>query len=121
MPAVSDLYFKAAIVFLVIGIAMGLMMSISGNHNVIGAHAHVNLLGWATSALFGTYLALAPVKAAKRLAMIQFGVHVVGVVIMTGGLYFLLLGNTGLVPVVAIGSLIVAASVLLFGYLVFSR
>lgn len=121
MPKVSDYYFKAAIVFLIIGIAMGLQMSISGNHNVIGAHAHLNLVGWVTSALFGTYFALVPAKAGKGLAMIQFGIHVLGVALMTIGLYLLLQGNAGVEPLVAVGSLVVAASVLLFAFMVYSR
>src|SRR5690606_32515143 len=53
MPNISNLYFRTAVLFLIAGIGLGLMMSISGNHNVIGAHAHINLLGWVTSALFG--------------------------------------------------------------------
>lgn len=121
MPKVSDFYFKAAIIFLILGIGMGIMMAMSGNHNVMGAHAHINLVGWATSALFGAYFALAPAKAARPLAMVQFGTHVVGVAIMIGGLYLLLQGNTAVEMLVPIGSIIVAASVLMFAYMVFSR
>jgi hypothetical protein len=36
---------ETADLFLVLGLMMGLQMSISGQHNVIGAHAHSNLLG----------------------------------------------------------------------------
>ncbi|MCR9137081.1 MAG: hypothetical protein NXI27_13860 [Alphaproteobacteria bacterium] len=120
MPKVAQYYFKTAIVFLIIGICMGLQMSIGGNHNVIGAHAHVNLLGWVTMALFGSYLAIAPAKAEGRLAMIQYYVYTAGVVIITPSLYFMLLGNEALEPLVAIGSLISFAGVLLFAYMIFS-
>ncbi len=121
MPRVAQLYFKTAFVFLVIGILMGLQMSISGNHNVIGAHAHANLLGWVTSALFGGYFALNPAKAGTRLALTQYGIYTGGVVLMTPALYFMLLGNPALEPLVAAGSLIAFAGVLLFGVIVFSR
>jgi hypothetical protein len=120
MPTVSKLYFKTAIVFLVIGIMMGLQMSISGNHNVIGAHAHTNLLGSVTMALFGTYFALVPEKAQSRLAKIQYGVYTTGVVVMTPSLYFMLLGNPAFEPLVAVSSLVGFAGVLLFAFLVFS-
>ena len=73
MPQVSHLFFKAAVVFLVVGLLMGLQMSISGQHNVIGAHAHANLLGWVTMAIFGGYYALNPAKAATRLARLARG------------------------------------------------
>jgi len=121
MPKVSHYYFKTAIVFLIIGIAMGLQMSISGNHNVIGAHAHVNLLGWVTMALFGTYFALVPGKAEGRLAMIQYWVYTGGVVVIVPALYFMLLGNEALEPLVAIGSLVSFAGVILFAYMVFAK
>ncbi len=77
MPRLSEYYFRTAIVFLIVGIAIGIHMSMSENHNVIGAHAHINLLGWVTSALFGGYFALNPAKAAGRLPMLQYGVYTV--------------------------------------------
>lgn len=119
MPVISDLYFKTAIVLLIVGIGIGLIMAISGNHNVTGAHAHLNLLGWVTSALFGTYFALNPAKAQGGLPKIQFGIYLAGVVIMTAGLFFLLQGNASLEPAVSIGSLIAAAGVLVFAFIVF--
>lgn len=120
MPQVSQLFFKAAILFLLVGIGMGLQMSISGNHSVIGAHAHTNLLGWVTSALFGTYYALNREKAAQRLAMIQFGVYTLGVVIMVPSLYLLLQGNAAAEPFVAISSLIAFLGVAIFAFIVFA-
>ncbi len=120
MPKVSDLFFKSGIVFLIVGIGIGLQMSMSGIHNVVGAHAHINLLGWVTSALFGTYYALNPAKAANRIAMLHYGVYTFGVVVMIVGLYFLLLGNAAFEPVVAGGSLVTFLGVLIFAYVMFT-
>ncbi len=53
MPRIANLYFRTAIVFLILGISIGLHMSITGNHAATGAHAHANLLGWVTMAIFG--------------------------------------------------------------------
>lgn len=119
MPQISHWYFKAAVVFLIIGVAMGLQMSITNNHNVIGAHAHINLVGWVTSALFGAYFALNTAKAALSIARVQFLIHVIGTAVMTGSLYLLLQGNAAMVPVVAISSIGVAVGVLIFAYIVF--
>ncbi|MCM2562073.1 hypothetical protein M8756_07890 [Lutimaribacter sp. EGI FJ00015] len=119
MPALSYLYFKTAIVFLAIGIAAGIHMSIVGNHDVVGAHAHTNLLGWVTMALFGTYYAFEPEKARSRLARIQYGVYTTGVAVMMPSLYFMLRGDPALEPLVAISSLVVFAGVLLFAVVVF--
>lgn len=120
MPFLATLYFRTAILFLIIGIGIGLHMSISGNHGVMGAHAHLNLLGWVTSALFGAYYALNPAKAALRLAMIHYGVYTLGVIAMIVGLYFLLQGNTSFEPLVVVGSLVTFAGVLIFAYTVFA-
>ncbi|MFZ2099830.1 MAG: hypothetical protein WAU86_04625 [Oricola sp.] len=120
MPRISRLYFRTAILFLLAGIAIGLAMSISGQHNVTGAHAHANLLGWVTMAIFGIYYALAPAKADTRLAMVQYGVYTLGVLIMIPSLYFLLLGNPRMEPLVAASSLITFAGVILFAFILFA-
>ena len=120
MPRISEYYFRTAILFLIVGISIGIHMSISQNHNVIGAHAHINLLGWVTSALFGGYYALNPAKAAGRLPMIQYLVYTLGVAIMGVSLYLLLSGNVGMEPIVAASSLIAFAGVLLFAWIVWT-
>ena len=121
MPKVSDLFFKTAVVWLILGIGAGLQMAISGDHGAFPAHAHINLLGWVTSAIFGGYYALNPAKAARKIAMIHYGLYNVGLVIMLPALYLMLHGgNTAIEPVVAVGSLIVAAAVLVFAFVVFT-
>ena len=119
MPRISDLFFKTAVLFLIVGIGIGLMMAISGQHDVMGAHAHINLLGWVTSALFGGSYALNPGKAEGWLPLVHYGVYTVGVVVMTAALYLLLQGNPAMEPVVAGGSLVTFAGVLLFAVVVF--
>ncbi|HEY0031939.1 MAG TPA: hypothetical protein VGB81_01610 [Devosia sp.] len=119
MPKISHLFFRTAVLFLIVGIGMGLQMAISQNHNVIGAHAHVNLLGWVTSAIFGGYYALNPAKADGRLPLIHYGVYTLGVALMGLSLYLLLQGNTAMEPIVAISSLITFAGVLIFAWTVF--
>ena len=120
MPFLATLYFRTAILLLIIGIGIGIHMSIAGDHSVMGAHAHLNLLGWVTSALFGAYYALNPHKAEGRLPILQYGIHVFGIAVMIPSLYVMLAGNPGAEPVVAIGSLIVYAGVVMFGWIVFT-
>jgi hypothetical protein len=121
MPQVSHLFFKAAVVFLVMGFLMGLQMAISADHNVIGPHAHANLLGWVTMAIFGGYYALNPAKAATRLARAHFWAYTASVAVMVPSLYLLYLGYLALEPLVAISSLTAFAAVLLFAFIVFTR
>jgi drug/metabolite transporter (DMT)-like permease len=119
MPRIATLYFRTAIIFLIIGIAMGLNMAISQDHSAIGAHAHANLLGWVTMAIFGGYHALNPGKALRRIAMIQYLVYTAGVALMVPALYLMLTGYPEMEPVVAIASLITFAGVLLFAVIIF--
>ena len=120
MPRISEYFFRTAILFLLVGIAIGIHMAISQNHNVIGAHAHINLLGWVTSAVFGGYYALNPAKATGRLPLIQYIVYTAGVLLMVVSLYLLLMGNTAMEPMVAAGSLVTFAGVLLFAWIVWT-
>lgn len=120
MPFIATLYFRTAILLLIVGIGVGIHMSIAGDHSPMGAHAHLNLLGWVTGALFGVYYALHPGKAVGRLPMLQYAVHMIGLAIMIPALYLMLKGNTSLEPAVAVGSLVVFAGVILFGWIVFT-
>lgn len=121
MPRVSELFFKTGVIFFLLGIAIGIKMGISGDHGAFPAHAHFNLLGWVTSAIFGGYYALNPGKAEKRLAMIHYGLYTLGLIVMLPPLYLkYATGNDAMEPILGIGSLIVAAGVLVFTVVVFS-
>lgn len=122
MPKVSELFFKTAILFLIAGISIGLVMSATHNYDVAGAHAHINLLGWVTSAVFGGYYALNPAKAARRIAYVQYVVYTVGVIVMTSFLFLAMKGYQDLYVVIplAVFSFVTAFGVLLFAWVVFS-
>lgn len=121
MPVLSHNYFRIAVLFLIAGICVGLYMSMNENYTLTGAHAHINLVGWVTSAIFGIYYALNPAKAATKLANAQFWIFIVGAVIMCISLFLLLAGNAALMPVVAISSFITFAGVLVFAYIVWQK
>ena len=121
MPQLARLFFKTAIAFLIVGIAMGLQMAISGNHNVIGAHAHANLLGWVTMALFGTYYAFNPAKAETRFAKRQYWVYTTGVIVIVPSLYLMYLGYPAFEPLTAASSLVILLGVLMFAVVVYSK
>lgn len=121
MPAVAHLYFRTAIIFLIVGVAVGLHMAIAEDHSAFPAHAHINLLGWVTSAIFGGYYALNPAKAGRRIARVQYVVYLAGLVVMLPALYLkYAVGVASVEPILAIGSLIVTAGVLIFAFVVFA-
>lgn len=119
MPNISRLYFITAICFLIAGILVGLKMSIAHDYTATGAHAHINLLGWVTMAIFGAFHALNPSGAGTRLAKVQYYVYTGGLLVMTPALYLLLTGNPSMEPVVAVSSLVVFAGVLMFAAIIF--
>lgn len=121
MPQVAENFFKMAVVFLIVGILMGLQMSISGAHNIIGAHAHTNLVGWVTMALFGGYYALNPAKAETRMARIHFWSFAVSAVVLAASLYAMYMGFTAIEPLLAISSIVAFLSVLVFAGVVFTK
>jgi hypothetical protein len=49
----STLSFRAATIFAVAGISMGIAMAMMRDHAIMPAHAHLNLLGWVSLFLFG--------------------------------------------------------------------
>jgi peptidoglycan/LPS O-acetylase OafA/YrhL len=120
MPRVSLYFFKTATIFLLVGVAVGLHMGITENHSAMPAHAHINLLGWVTSALFGGYYALQPHRAEWRIAFVHFVVYAVGMVIMLPALYLKYTGYPEFEPLLAGGSMIVGLGVLIFAYVLFS-
>jgi hypothetical protein len=56
----SSLSFRAAVLFVIAGMIWGIIMGISENHATMPAHAHLNLLGWVSLFLIGTYYRLNP-------------------------------------------------------------
>jgi cbb3-type cytochrome oxidase subunit 1 len=114
-------YFRTAILFLIAGICLGLYMSITHEFAATGAHAHINLLGWVTMAIFGIYYALNPGQAASRIARLQYFIYTLGILVMAPSLFLMLSGNPAMEPLVAISSLVTFSGVLLFAFILFTR
>ncbi|HEV7309583.1 hypothetical protein [Ensifer sp.] len=120
MPRLAQLYFKTAIIFLIIGLMMGLHMAISQDHAATPAHAHTNLLGWVTMAIFGTYHALNPLKAERRLSLLQYYVYTSGVGVLVPSLYLMTTGHPEIEPIVAAASVVAFVGVLMFAVVIFT-
>src|ERR1043165_6895728 len=88
------------------GMAMGIAMAIGQDFTLAPAHAHLNLLGWVSLALYGLFYRAYPAASLGRLPQLHFVASASGVVIMVPALICLLIGIHGAEPVVAIGSLL---------------
>ncbi|MDU8929456.1 hypothetical protein RXV86_18870 [Alisedimentitalea sp. MJ-SS2] len=86
MKGVALYFFVTATVAVTLGMIWGIQMSASGDHALGGAHAHLNLVGWVTMALFGVYYHLTPAAAEAMLAKVHYVVALAGLVIMVPGI-----------------------------------
>src|SRR3954447_15239583 len=107
-------FIKIAVLYLALGVSLGLFMGITQKFSFTPVHAHLNLLGWASLALCGLVYHAYPQAAETRLARVHFWLHNVGLPPLMVSLAMMLAGNTAMEPVVGIASLIVGAGVMTF-------
>jgi cbb3-type cytochrome oxidase subunit 1 len=101
-----------AITYAVIGMSVGLTMGIIQDFTDLHVHAHLNVVGWATMALFGLIYRAWPALGERRLAMAHFWTATVGIPILLVGMF--IVKRTGDEAVVSVGAVIVLTSMVLF-------
>ncbi|TPP11389.1 hypothetical protein [Rhizobium glycinendophyticum] len=102
----------SAAVYALAGMAFGIVMAASHDHTLMTAHAHLNLLGWVSMAIYGLYYHAVPRAAETRLAKIHIGVATFGLWIMIPGIAMAVLGMTEGPAIV--GSILTILGMLLF-------
>ncbi|MGE8180185.1 hypothetical protein [Pseudomonas mandelii] len=117
----SRTWFRLAALYFAIGVMLGVAMGASGDHSLFAVHAHINLLGWVSMALFGIIGTAHPSITEGRVAAAQFWIYNIGVPLMLGALTLRLKGFPSVEPLIGVASLLIGCSVLLFVWLVFSR
>jgi hypothetical protein len=104
MRDTAFVFFVAAVLSVVAGMLWGIWMAISHDHLLAPAHAHLNLVGWVTLALYGVYYRLTPPANAARLARVHAGVAIPGVVVMVAGIA--LVRSGGSASIAAVGAIL---------------
>ena len=108
------IWLKLAVLYLILGISLGIAMGASQNFTLRPVHAHINLLGWTTMALAGLIYSVFPQAGASRLARVHFWLLNLALPVMMGALSMLLLGHVAVAPVLAIAEVIGALAILAF-------
>jgi hypothetical protein len=90
----SSLSFKAAVLFAMTGMAMGIAMAATHDHSAFPAHAHLNLLGWVSLFLIGIYYRFNPSLDMSRSALVQVVVWILGTIVLTNGVAAIYLGSS---------------------------
>lgn len=120
MNRMAGHFMKAAVIYGIIGFALGTYMGASHEFAFRSIHSHLSLLGWATFAICAFYYQMVPAAAELRLAKIHFWAANVGLVVLIMSLVLLTKGVAGAEPGAATGSIISFMGLAIFLYVVFS-
>ncbi|HET7334549.1 MAG TPA: hypothetical protein VFI93_05470 [Rhizomicrobium sp.] len=93
MPRVSAAFYALGTILVLAGMALGEYMGSHEDMTLAPLHAHMNLLGWVTLALYGTFYALTKDTYSPRLAWLNFLLSGAGILTTVPALYFLLTTN----------------------------
>jgi hypothetical protein len=118
MNSTAQLYFKTAILLLIVGMIAGIAMSMTHDYRIAPAHAHLNLLGFVVLAVYGAYFGLNDAKSVGRMPKIIWGIHTAATAALFPALSYYSLGVTAVEPILAISSIALLIASLLFAWVV---
>ncbi len=107
-------FLGAAILYGVLGIALGLAMAIAHDHSQRPTHAHINVIGFVSFFLFALFYRQWGQQVSRLLARIHFWLAQAAMLGMMTGLWLFYNGQTGFEPVAAISAIAYGASFLVF-------
>lgn len=105
---------QISVVYLAVGLVLGLAMGISGDFSLSSVHGHILLLGWTTMAISGIVYLVMPGCAGNRLATFHIWGHNLGLPVMMASLALQAYGQKNTEPAIAASSVLVIVSLLLF-------
>ncbi len=114
-------FLRVAVIYVLIGMALGIYMAASANHNQAPTHAHINLLGYVSMFLYGLFYHAYPNAAVGNLAKIHFWLSNISVIGMVSGVAIIYSGDmkTG-EPIASLFSVLAILSMALFVKIVFT-
>ena len=107
-------FLRLAVVYVLLGVTLGIVMAASHDFTFRPVHAHLNLLGWASMALFGLWYRSAPAAAETRLAQVHFWLHNIALPIQMVTLSMYVSGNNAVEPVLALASVVMGIGFVCF-------
>ena len=120
MPRVSAAFFATGVVCVLIGMLWGMYMGSTNDFALAPAHAHLNLVGWVTMALYGTFYALTRGTMSTRLAWFNYIFALLGGLILIPSLtMYLASNNSKLIPLMIVGEVLTVLGMLVFAISVF--
>ncbi|UGB38204.1 TonB-dependent receptor [Frateuria soli] len=117
----SRRYLVWSLCYAALGMGLGIYMAASHEHGQLVTHAHVLLVGFVLSLVYGVIHRLWLDAPRRALAMTQFVLHQLSAIVLLAGLFLLYGGKAGeetLEPLLGIGSIGVLLGMLLMLYMV---
>jgi hypothetical protein len=118
MKGISFYFMILAVISVTLGMIWGIQMSATQNHSLSPAHAHLNLIGWVTMAIFAVYYHLVPAAAQGILAKLHLAAAVAGLVLIVPGIVMALTQQGE--ALAKIGSILTLLSMVFFLIIVFT-
>jgi hypothetical protein len=124
MKKIERWWVLTGLLFLLVGMGLGLKMAVARDYGMHGLHAHLNLLGFVVMTLFGLCYRQWPRMQEGVLASVHYWLHTITVAVALT-LFYLVLSNFDLAPrlgpVMDLLLMGTYAGVFLFTYLFFTR
>ena len=121
MIGMSNWFLRLAVLYLIAGVGLGIHMAASHNHAMAPVHAHLNLLGWVSLALFGLFYRVVPAATGTTLAKVHFWIYVPAHFVQMVLLALLFLGFPAVEPALGAVSMLVGAAVVVFAVVVWKH
>jgi len=112
---------KIGVIYLLIGMSMGVYMGATKDFSVRPVHAHVNLLGFTLLGISGLIFHAFPQLEHSVLAKAYFWLYNVSVPLTLVCLFLFVNGNAAVDPILGLGSVLITVSAALFAWLLLTR
>ena len=112
---------KIGIVYLLVGMSLGVYMGATKDFTQHPVHAHINLLGWTLLGISGLIFHVFPQLEHNVLAKIYFWLYNLSVPLTLVCLFLLLNGNAAVDPILGLGSVLITVSAACFAWLLLTK
>jgi cbb3-type cytochrome oxidase subunit 1 len=85
MRGIDGLFLRTAVIYVIAGMSLGIFMALSDDHSQMPTHAHMNLLGWASMALYAVVYRVWPEAMRSPLARWHFWIANLGTLVVVIG------------------------------------
>ncbi len=109
-------FVMTALGYAILGLALGIFMAASKNHGQLVTHAHIMLLGFVVSFIYGLCHKLWLTNSNSTLSRLQFYIHQIGTLVLLVGLFLYygkFVSEKAIDPVLAVSSIVVFVGVVL--------